>query len=76
MPYESTKELPDSVRDNLPSHAQEIYMSAYNSAWEQYKDPDSRDDPSDSREEVAARVAWNAVKQNYEKQGERWVKKN
>ncbi len=32
MPYESIKELPDSVRNNLPKHAQETYTSAYNSA--------------------------------------------
>jgi len=25
MPYNSISELPDSVRDNLPKHAQEIY---------------------------------------------------
>ena len=75
MPYNSIKDLPDSVRDNLPSHAQEIYKSAYNAAWEQYKDPESRDNPEDSHEEVAARVAWSAVKQSYEKKGDHWVKK-
>jgi cation transport regulator len=46
----------------LPKHAQEIYKEAYNSAWDQYADPASRRDDS-SREEVAHRVAWAAVKQ-------------
>ena len=75
MPYAKLKELPDSaVRENLPKHAQEIYMEAYNSAWEQYARPgDRRDD--DSREEVSHKVAWSAVKQQYEKRNDRWVKK-
>jgi cation transport regulator len=66
MPYNRLSELPDSVRDNLPKHAQEIYMEAYNSAWEQYKDPEDRREGA-SREETAHRVAWAAVKQSYEK---------
>jgi cation transport regulator ChaB len=41
MPYKSLVELPASVRDNLPKHAQEIYKEAYNSAWDQYADPSS-----------------------------------
>lgn len=74
MPYKRLSELPESVRDNLPEHAQEIYKEAYNAAWDQYKDPEDRRDGA-SREEVAHKVAWSAVKQSYEKQGDRWVKK-
>lgn len=76
MPYDRLSELPDSVRDNLPKHAQEIYRAAYNNAWDEYADPADRDDPDDSREETAHKVAWNAVKQKYEKQNGRWTKKN
>lgn len=66
MPYDKLSELPDSVRDNLPKHAQEIYQAAYNSAWEQY----------DHDEERAHRVAWAAVKNDYEKNEDgKWVKK-
>lgn len=75
MPYQSIQELPDSVRDNLPKHAQDIYKEAYNSAWEQYADPDERRGDA-SREETAHRVAWSAVKSEYEKQNDRWVKKD
>lgn len=66
MPYHSLAELPENVKDNLPHHAQEIYQEAYNSAWEQYKDPEDRRGAA-SREETAHRVAWAAVKQKYEK---------
>jgi hypothetical protein len=43
-------------------------------AWDQYVDPDKRRDNA-GREETAHRVAWAAVKQSYEKQDDRWVKK-
>jgi cation transport regulator len=75
MPYDKLSELPDSVRDNLPKHAQEIYRAAYNSAWDQYKSAEDRRGDA-SREETAHRVAWSAVKEKYEKKGERWVKKD
>src|SRR3546814_12111541 len=42
MPYDRISELPDSVRDNVPKHAQEIYKEAFNSAWDEYKDADDR----------------------------------
>ena len=57
MPYKSRAELPESVRDNLPAHAQDIYKEAYNSAWEQYGHDESR----------AHRVAWGAVEKKYHK---------
>lgn len=75
MPFPTLSDLPDSVRDNLPHHAQEIYLSAFNSAWDEYKDPEERRDDA-SREEVAHRVAWSAVKQSYEKsESGDWKKK-
>jgi cation transport regulator len=74
MPYKTLKELPDSVKDNLPKHAQEIYQAAFNSAWEQYKDPEDRRDDS-SREEVSHKVAWAAVKNEYQKNADgKWVR--
>ncbi|MGH2537722.1 MAG: ChaB family protein [Candidatus Promineifilaceae bacterium] len=74
MPYVSLSDLPASVRDNLPKHAQEIYKEAYNSAWEQYDKPEERRGDA-SREEVAHKVAWSAVKENYEKSNGRWKRK-
>ena len=76
MPYDTIEELPKSVRENLPEHAQEIYRAAFNNAWDNYKEPESRRGDA-SREETAHRVAWSAVKSKYEKDevtGE-WVKK-
>jgi cation transport regulator len=76
MPYESKSDLPDSVKDNLPSHAQDIYKEAFNSAWEQYEDPSERRGDQD-REETAHRVAWAAVKQSYVKDEDgRWREKD
>ena len=67
MPYKDKSELPDSVKNVLPAHAQDIYKETFNSAYEQYKDLAERRDDAD-REEVAHRVAWSAVKKGgYEK---------
>jgi cation transport regulator len=66
MPYKTTSDLPDAVRDNLPGHAQEIYKEAFNSAWDEYADEDKRRG-DESHEEVSHKVAWAAVKQEYEK---------
>jgi len=66
MPYKSISDLPENVRNVLPKHAQEIYLEAYNSAWEHYDQPEERRD-NRTREETAHRVAWSTVKQKYEK---------
>lgn len=64
MPYRLIRELPYSVRSNLPEHAQEIYRQAFNHAWQEYADPEERRDDV-SREVTAHKVAWAAVKQKY-----------
>jgi len=65
VPYGNISELPDSVKNNLPKHAQEIYKEAFNSAEEQY-----------GEESRAHRVAWSAVENKYEKnENGRWVSK-
>jgi cation transport regulator len=68
MPYYSTADLPPAVRDHLPMHAQEIFLAAFNNAYEEYA---SRVD----REAVAFRVAWAAVKRRYRKLGDQWTEK-
>lgn len=66
MPYSSTDELPDNVAHVLPQHAQEIFVAAFNSAYDEYDKPSERRG-DDSREDVARKVAWSAVKTKYEK---------
>lgn len=74
MPYDTNADLPDSVKNSLPPGAEDIYREAFNHAWEEYKEPSSRQG-NESQEEVAHKVAWAAVKKVYEKQGDRWVRK-
>jgi cation transport regulator len=72
MPYQTITELPESVQNSLPRHGQDIYKDAFNSAWNEYKDPSKRRGDAD-REETAHRVAWSAVKERYEKDEDgRW----
>jgi cation transport regulator len=66
MPYKNLSDLPESVRNVLPKHAQEIYQAAFNSAWDEYNNPAERRGDS-TREEAAFAVAWAAVKKKYEK---------
>lgn len=74
MPYHKASDLPDNVRKPLPKHAQEIFLAAFNNAWEEYEDPRERKGNA-SRDEVARKVAWAAVKQQYEKADGHWRKK-
>jgi len=77
MPYKGINDLPNRVKENLPEHAQEIYLEAFNSAWDQYAEPEERRGDA-TREETAHKVAWSAVKKVYlkdEKTGE-WRKKS
>ncbi len=66
MPYATNDDLPPSVRNHLPPHAQDIYREAFNHAWQQYAG-----DPRG--EEIPHRVAWAAVKRSYRKRGDTWV---
>jgi cation transport regulator len=68
VPYTTTADLPPGVR-HLPPHAQEIFLSAFNNAWRTYSDRDPRE-----QEEIAFRVAWAAVKKQYRKRGDCWVR--
>jgi len=66
MPYRNTSELPHTVREHLPAHAQDIYMNAFNNAWTQYAEKRKRREKV-SREATAHKVAWAAVERSYEK---------
>ena len=64
MPYPTNEELPRSIRDHLPAHAQDIYREAFNHAWDEYG----------AQEATAHRVAWAAVKRLYVKREGVWVR--
>ena len=68
MPYDTLADLPDAVK-KMPTHAQEIYQKAFNSAFEQYKDRGNQ------QEALAHATAWAAVETQYKKQNGRWVAK-
>ena len=68
MPYATNDDLPAPLRHALPPHAQDIFRSAFNAAWQSY----GRREPA-RREEIAHRVAWAAVKRSYRKARGRWV---
>lgn len=75
LPYKNLEDLPDRVKENLPKHAQEIYLKAFDNAWDQYKEPEERKG-KEPREETAHKVAWAAVKQKYHKnKSGDWVEK-
>lgn len=60
MPYAKRSELPESVQNVLPAHAQDIYKETFNSAMDEYGNDESR----------AHAVAWGAVKKKYHKNEE------
>ncbi|GAB2175108.1 ChaB family protein [Dongia sp. agr-C8] len=66
MPYAANSDLPPSVREHLPPHAQDIFRAAYNHAWEEYAD-------HSDREAVCNQVAWAAVERKYHKIDDAWV---
>ncbi len=58
MPYNKIDELPSQVREQLPEHAQQMFLAAFNSAQ------------SDGMDENAAmQVGWSSLKSMY-KQGQ------
>ena len=76
MPYQTLSDLPKPVQDNLPRHAREIFLAAFNSAWDEYDLPEERRSGA-SREETSYRVAWSAVKKKYVKDetSGKWIEK-
>ena len=68
MPYSQNTELPESVRDHLPDHAQTIFREAFNNAFAAHSaEPDC--------EQRAFRIAWSAVKRSYEKRDGKWLRR-
>ena len=63
MPYKSIDNLPESVRNTLPIHAQHIFREAFNASIAKYG------------EVRAFKIAWAAVKLKFVKRSGKWVEK-
>ena len=50
MPYKTNTDLPENLKNVLPEHAQELYLEAFNSAWDQYDEPEERASTSSAGE--------------------------
>lgn len=66
MPYSANSDLPASVRDHLPEHAQDIYRAAFNNAYAAHRG-------QADFERRAHMIAWAAVKRTYYKRGDQWI---
>ena len=62
MKYQTINDLSPTIRDVLPEGAQELYLDAYNRAWEEY-DEDAA--TGQSREALAHQQGWMAVRHEY-----------
>jgi cation transport regulator len=66
MPYRDNQDLPPSVRNHLPPHALDIFREAFNHSWRYH--------PGD--EAACHRIAWAAVKRDYRKAGDQWIRRD
>ena len=66
MPYRMNEDLPPSVRNHLPRHAQDIYRETFNHAWTR----------CGGDEVTPHRIAWAAVKRGFQKSGNDWVRRD
>jgi cation transport regulator len=66
MPYRTNFDLPESVRNHLPEHAQSIYREAFNHAYAAHSS-------EIGCEKRAHMIAWAAVKRSYVKDGDNWI---
>jgi len=72
--FENLDDLPGRVKAHLPTHAQHIFMNAFDNAMLFYQNPEKRQDPAKDPRRVAYAVAWNAVKTKYHKDDDgKWV---
>jgi cation transport regulator len=62
MFYTETSQLPVTIRETLPAQAQQIYMDAYNEAWELQP---AGGHHGLSPESIAHQIAWDALNQEY-----------
>ncbi|MEJ2211488.1 MAG: ChaB family protein [Anaerolineae bacterium] len=74
MPYEKKSDLPKTLRETMPEEAQDVYIQAYNEAFEQYQERQGGDAGQDA---VAHRNAMHTVNQEFAHDPEtgKWYRK-
>lgn len=65
MHYPKNSDLPESIRADLPAHAQDVYRTAFNKAWESYDEPRAVVEVEESRLAMADNAAWAAVNERF-----------
>jgi cation transport regulator len=61
MRYENKSDLPPTIRDVLPERAQELYLAAYQRAWDAYEQGQGYL----SRDVMAHQQGWTAMRHEY-----------
>jgi cation transport regulator len=72
MEYKTKSDLPETLRAVLPDDAQEVYLHAYQEAWDDYEEGEG----GMTRSAMASQVAWRLVKKEYvqDKKSGAWYK--
>lgn len=73
--YKSKSDLPETLREFLPEKLQELYLDAYQKAWESYEESEGGDL---DQEGVAHRDAMMAVEHDYvhDRESGKWYPKD
>lgn len=76
LPYLTFGILPEDVKKQLPKRAQEVYIEAFNSALDEMEASPKRPDSPETAHRSATKVAWAAVRQKFQKDGDQWIAKS
>lgn len=66
MIYTTVTDLPQTIRNELPEHAQEIYRAAYNLTVEEHRASGQNPDEGELHE-TADQAAWMRVQMEYDR---------
>lgn len=75
MAYMSNYELPSLIKMGLPDNAQSIYRATFNGISSAYHIGQEAGYTRKAKIQLAHKIAWNAVKEKYKRQGIYWVEK-
>ena len=72
--FQTNEDLPEDIRQGLPTHIQTLYRQVYNRVWADYVMPVRRGFLN-RHDDVARRKAWAAVKRQYVKTERGWERR-